>query len=112
MDRPKHRRFTLLGIALLLGGALRLLGRNWTSAPETPSRGSEVEPVTKRLAEPTLDRAEPPPVAEATANAAPSPSAAAPSGTFRGRAIDAVTRHPVQEFEITLAGVQQGQIVG
>jgi hypothetical protein len=112
MDRPQHPRFTLLGIALLLVaiGAALMFGQQWSSS--TGSTLIKLEPVTKQPVEPRGDRAEPPPVAEATADTAPNATAAAPGGTFRGRVIDAVTRHPVEKFEITLAGVSEGHIVG
>jgi hypothetical protein len=110
MDRPKHRRFILLGIALLAGGALLLLGRDWTSTPEP--HALQAQAPTQQPVERIVDPGEPPPVAEATATTAPNATAAAPGGTFRGRAIDAVTRQPVQKFEITLAGVPEGHIVG
>ena len=110
MDRPKHRRFFFLVIALLAGGALLLLGRHWTSTPEP--HALQAQAPTQQSVEPTIDRAEPPQVVEAIATAAPKATAAAPGGTFRGRVIDAVTRHPVEKFEITLAGVRQGHIVG
>jgi hypothetical protein len=110
MDRPKHRRYIFLVIALLAGGALLLLGRQWSSPTE--STLIKVDPVRKQPAEPTIDRAEPAPVAEATAATAPNATAAAPGGIFRGRVIDAVTRHPVEKFEITLAKVPQEHIVG
>src|SRR5688572_18391155 len=110
MDRPKHRRFFFLVIALLAGGALLLLGRQWSSSTE--STLIKVDQVTKQSVERIVDPGEPPPVAEATATTAPNATAAAPGGTFRGRAIDAVTRRHVQKFEITLAGVPEGHIVG
>jgi hypothetical protein len=105
----KHR-IAVFGLVLLAIGAALLFGRQWSSSPE--STLIEVEPVTRQPVEPTVERAEPPPVAEATAITAPNATAAAPGGTFRGRAIDAVTRQPVDKFEITLVGVPEGHIVG
>lgn len=106
----KHR-IAVFGLVLLAIGAVLLFERQWTSTSETTL--IKVEPVTKQPVELSADRAEPPPVAEAaTANTTPTTTAAAPGGTFRGRAIDAVTRQPVEKFEITLAGVPEGQIVG
>ena len=106
----KHR-IAVFGLVLLAIGAALLFGRQWSSSTE--STLIEVEPVTRQAVEPTVERAEPPPVAEAaTANATPTATAAAPGGTFRGRAIDAVTRQPVEKFEITLVGVPEGHIVG
>ena len=100
----------VFGLVLLAIGAALLFGRQWSSSTE--STLSKAEPVTQQPVEPTVDRAEPPPVAAATATAAPNAPAAAPGGTFRGRAIDAVTRQPVEKFEITLEGVPEGNIVG
>ncbi len=105
----KHR-IAVFGLVLLAIGAALLFGRQWSSSTE--STLIEVEPVTRQPVEPTVERAEPPPVAEATANTTPNTTAAAPGGTFRGRAIDAATRHPVEKFEITLVGVPEGHIVG
>jgi hypothetical protein len=105
----KHR-IAIFGLVLLAVGALLLFARQWTSTTETTL--IEKESVAKQSVEPTIDRAEPPPVAEAPATTAPKLTAAAPGGTFRGRVIDAVTRHPVEKFEITLAGVPQGHPIG
>jgi hypothetical protein len=105
----KHR-IALFGLILLAIGALLLFGQRWSSSIE--STLNKAEPVTQQSVEPTVDRVEPPPVAEATANTAPNATAAAPGGTFRGRVVDAVTRHAVEKFEITLAGVAEGHIVG
>jgi hypothetical protein len=105
----KHR-IAIFGWVLLAIGALLLFGRQWSSTSEATL--IKAEPVTKQPVEPAVDRAEPPPVAAGTATTAPNDTAAAPGGIFRGRAIDAVTRHPVEEFEITLAGVPEGHIVG
>jgi hypothetical protein len=105
----KHR-IAVFGLVLLAIGAALLFGRQWSSSTE--SALIEVEPVTRQPVEPTVEWAEPPPVAEATVNATPNATAATPGGTFRGRAIDAVTRQPVKKFEITLVGVPEGHIVG
>jgi hypothetical protein len=105
-----RHRIAIFGLVLLAIGAVLLFGRQWSSTSE--STHIEVEPVTKQPVEPTVDLPEPPPVAQATATTAPNATAAAPGGTFRGRVIDAVTRHAVEKFEITLAGVRQGHIVG
>jgi hypothetical protein len=105
----KHR-IAIFGLVLLAIGAALLFGRQWSSSTE--STLIEMKPVAQQPVEPTVDRVEPPPVAEATANTAPNATAAAPGGTFRGRAIDAVTRQPVEKFEITLVGVPEGHIVG
>ncbi len=104
------RRIAIFGLVLLAIGAALLFGRQWSSSTE--STLIEAEPVTKQPVEPTVERAEPPPVAEATAITALNATAATPGGTFRGRAIDAVTRQPVEKFEITLVGVPEGDIVG
>ena len=102
MDRSKHRRLVLLGFVLLAGGALVLLGRNWTSTPDRVpvlrgnSTEQRVEPQPDEREEPTIETT-------ALSFAAPEspPSSANPSG-FRGRIIDAVTRQPVQEFAVQL----------
>lgn len=101
MDRPQHRRLILIGLVLVAAGALLLFGRQWMSMTEPTS--IKAESPTRQLIEPTVDRAEPPPVAAAaTPDNAPTTTAAGPNGTFRGRVVDAVTRQPVQEFEVRL----------
>lgn len=106
----KHR-IAISGLVLLAIGAVLWFGRQWSSTSETTL--IKVEPVTKRPVELPADRAEPPPAAEAaTPDTAPTTTAAAPSGTFRGRVIDAVTRHPVQGFEVRLAEVFRDGILG
>ena len=98
MDRPKHRRFFLLGLVLLTCGALLLLGRQWTSVPDTLPVTAKIS--TKRPVEPQRDRAEPRTIE------APPPSSPTPTG-FRGHIIDAVTRQPVKEFEVQLIRVRR-----
>ena len=102
MDRPKHRRLIFLGLALLAGGALLLLGRQWTSTP-TDAPSARADAPTAQLIEPQPDEAEPA-TAEAPAPtpAAPPTPSSAPATGFRGRIIDAVTRQPVKEFEVQL----------
>ena len=107
MDRPKHRRFILLGIALLAGGALLLLGRQWLSTTE--STPVPPQATAQQVVAPTAD---PPPITESST---PEPVAdattAAPSG-FRGRVVDAVTREPVKEFEVELMELQRPGLPG
>jgi hypothetical protein len=109
MDRPKLRRLTLLALVLLAGAALLLLGRQWTSEPEQIIGQAELptaQPVESQRAEVE------PAVVEATASrapASPSTTTAEPATGFRGRVIDAVTRQPIQAFEVQLTQiVRQG----
>ena len=108
MDRPKHRRFTLLGIALLAGSALLLLERQWSSSPEPvvlPATAPPPEQMTSKA-----DRVAPTVPAEATTSVA-STTAASPTPKAKtglhGRIVDAVTREPVTEFTIKLARVER-----
>jgi hypothetical protein len=108
MDRPKHRRIILVALVLLAGAALVLLGRQWTSEPERIVL--KAESVTRPAADLQPDEAEPPAIEAAAPNAAPPPEAAsapAPATGFRGRVIDAVTRQPLQEFEVQLTPIQR-----
>jgi hypothetical protein len=105
MDRPQHRRLILLSLAFLAGGALLLLARPWTSAPD-PVPVTATTPASQVVA-PQPDKVEPPPieaVAPSLAAPPPPPSEPTPSG-LRGRIIDAVTRQPVKEFEVRLIRV-------
>ena len=108
MERPKHRRIFLATLVLLAGGALLLLGRQWTSEPEQIV--VQAKSPAKQPAELQPEQTEPAAV-EATEPSAPPPPAAAPSSTpatgFRGRVIDAVTRQPLPEFEVQLTPVQR-----
>jgi Carboxypeptidase regulatory-like domain len=107
MDRPKHRRFILLGIALVAGTGLLLLGRQWISTTE--STPVPPQATAQQVVAPTAD---PPPIAEAsTPEPVADATAAAPSG-FRGRVVDAVTRQPVKEFEIELLEMQRPDMPG
>jgi hypothetical protein len=102
MDRPKLRRILVIALVLLAGGALLLLGRQWTSEPERSV--AEAELPRQQPAEPQLAKVEPTRV-EADASSAPAlPPSAAPAATtgFRGRVIDAITRQPLPEFEVRL----------
>jgi hypothetical protein len=109
MDRPKHRRFIFLGIALLAGGALLPLARQWTSEPE-PLALPLIAP-TQQLPAPAVDPVDPTtPIetAERTARTTEATRATAAIG-FRGRIIDAVTREPVTEFEVKLVHVDHAR---
>ena len=107
MERPKHRRITLVVLALLAGAALLLFGRHWTSEPEQMMVQAEVP--TKQRVEPQPTKVEPAVVEAAV------PSALAPASTpavepaigFRGRVIDAVSRQPLHEFDVQLTPVQR-----
>jgi hypothetical protein len=105
MDRPK-RRLILAALVLLAGGALLLLGRQWTREPERIVVQAELP--GKQPAEPQPAKVEPPRVeADAPAASAPPPTtAAAPATGFRGRVIDAVTRQPLPEFEVQLTPIR------
>jgi hypothetical protein len=101
------RRLIVFGLVLLVGGVALLLGRPWSST--TAPTPIEEKAVARQVIEP--------PHAEPSHAAAPAPTAttATPSiesGTFRGRVFDAVTRRPVQEFEVRLVGMPHGQIRG
>jgi hypothetical protein len=107
MDRPKHRRILLVALVLLAGGALLLLGPQWTWEPERSRVQAEL-PQEKQSAEPQPSKIEPTNV-EAVASSAPAqpplPAREAATG-FRGRVIDAVTRQPLPEFEIELTPIR------
>jgi hypothetical protein len=111
MDRPKHRRFFFLGIALLAGGTLLLLGRQRAPSSEPPALSAK-EPTAQQTM-PKIDRAEPIIPADATASAA-STRAAAPTQKattgLRGQVVDAVTRQPVNEFTVMLARIERAGI--
>jgi hypothetical protein len=107
MDRPKHRRLILLAFVLLAGAALLLLGRQWTAEPERIIVKAELP--TKQSVEPKPDKVEPS-TAQGTAPSAPEPAPAPPSEPatgFHGRVIDAVTRQPLQAFEVQLTPIQR-----
>lgn len=108
MERPKHRRLLLLVCVLLAGGVAFALGRQWTSTPDPVpgsaqlSTRSPVERPSGNLPSTTVE------AISANTSAPPSTSPADPSAaTFRGMVIDAVTRQPVDEFEVHLNWVQQ-----
>jgi hypothetical protein len=106
MDRPKHRRLILLALVLPAGGALLLLGGEWTS---TPDPAPAIATISTSV-EPQPDKVEPPTIEAAASNIAaplPAPPSTTPAG-FRGRIIDAVTREPVKEFEVQLIRVRRG----
>jgi hypothetical protein len=107
MDRPKHRRIILLGIALVAGGALLLLGRQGSSPPG-PSALPVTQPTTQQST-PGIDRAVtviPDEADISTASTAAAPRTRSITG-LRGRIIDAVTRRPVQEFSVSLIRIER-----
>ena len=106
MDRPKHRRLILVGF-VLAGGALLLLGRQWTSAPNAVPAAANVP--SRQLVERQPEKVEPATVQAAAPSALVSPSSAPPATAtgFRGRIIDAVTHQPVTEFEVRLIRVRR-----
>jgi hypothetical protein len=111
MDRPKHRRFLLLGFALL-ACALALLGWQWRSASVESAHPVAGQPQTRQLVDPEPVETEQPASAPKPGATAAPPVNTAESGNFRGRVIDAVTRQPVPEFEIHLIpGVTREGIV-
>lgn len=107
MDRPQHRRLILLGLVLLTGGALLLLGRQWTSTPDPLPVPATIS--TRQPLEPQPDKVKPPTIEAVAPNVAAPPSApsSAPRNGFRGHVIDAVTRQPVKEFEVQLIRVRR-----
>ena len=106
MDRPKHRRILLVALALLAGGALLLLGRQWTSEPERVV--VQAESPTQRAGEPQPEEVVPVAAAAAETSAPPPPSAspAQPATGLRGRVLDAPTRQPLPEFEVQLTPIR------
>jgi hypothetical protein len=107
MDRPKQRRLILVVFVLLAGGALLLLDRPWTSAPNVAPAPADVlggqvlerRPETVQPA--TVEAAAP------SAPASPSPLPPATATGFWGRVIDASTHQPVTEFEVQLVRVRR-----
>lgn len=100
MERPKHRWLILAGLAVLACGVV-LLGYQLTSTRSGPMPGS-AKSVSLHPAETHSDQTQAATV-EAAAPVAPAQAGAAPTGTFRGRVIDAATRQPIPEFEVQLA---------
>ena len=107
MDRPKHRRTLFVGLVLLAGGALLLLGWQWTSKPDLiivqarlPARPA-VEPQPAKVEPPTVE------AAATGAPVAPPAPPSEPATGLRGQVIDAVTRQPVQEFEVQLMRIER-----
>jgi hypothetical protein len=109
MDRPKHRRFIFLCIALLAGGTLLLLGRHWTSEPDPLALPAKA--LTQQLPAPAIDSVDPTTPIETAERSASTTQAtrAKHAAGFRGRIIDAVTRQPVTEFAVKLVRVDRAR---
>ena len=102
MDRPKQLVPVVLALLLLTGGAVLLLytHRTSTSNPIPVSEASS----TRQLVEPQPHKV----LLPATEAIAPKIAQPAPIDSgFRGQVIDAVTRKPVKEFEVTLVRIQR-----
>lgn len=106
MERPRHRRLLLPGLALA-GAALLLLGRHWASEPN-PLPEAPTAP-SKSVVQPHAEKAGPASVAaaaQAEVEESSAPESADVTG-FRGKIIDAVTRRPVPEFEVQMIRVKR-----
>jgi hypothetical protein len=109
MDRPKHRRLILLGVVLLVGGALLLFGRQWTPTT-TSSTPSAPTTQVDRPSEPPSPEVEPARGEAAALDVAKRSAPAPPAATgFRGRVVDAVTSESVQAFEVQLTRIRREQ---
>jgi hypothetical protein len=111
MDRPKQRWLIILGLALTCG--LILLARQMmltTDADRVPARAAPMHSVERQSAQTESAETDAPfvatPATDTTSSAPPPP---VERGIFRGRVIDAVTRKPVEEFEIRLRRWQRVQ---
>ena len=114
MDRPKHRRFIFLGIALLLAEHCCCSDAMDVSARTvfTGRRGGSQLSETARRAD-SRPRAEPPPLAEATATCSTERDGSRTGGTLprtRYRRSDTPARGGVRDHARRRAG--QGDIVG
>ncbi|HKR35661.1 MAG TPA: carboxypeptidase-like regulatory domain-containing protein, partial [Steroidobacteraceae bacterium] len=96
------RRASILGLAAVAGLALFA----WWALD---SRETPVAPRQIVEAPPPPIPAAPPAVEPAPDNA-PATAPATAFGTFRGRVIDAATREPVREFELTFLGTQPTKV--
>lgn len=106
MERPKHRRLLLPGLALA-GAALLLLGRHW--APEPNPLPEAATAPDNSAVQPPAEKARPAAVAaaaQAEVEESSAPKSADVTG-FRGKIIDAVTRRPVPEFEVQLIRIRR-----
>src|SRR5262249_45216094 len=105
MERPKHRRLILVGLAL--AAALFLLGRHWASEPNRIPEAADapgtsaVQPHSEKAGSAAHAAA-----AQTTAQQSAAPTSAAATG-FRGKIVDAVTRQPVTAFEVQLIRIQR-----
>jgi hypothetical protein len=94
----RHRFRFLLIIGLVL--CLALLGREFLRSDDAEQAPASLEKVAT-VADPSVPTASPPLAPPTTAPAVtPAADVSSPSGTFRGRVIDAATREPVSEFEL------------
>ena len=103
MERPKHRRFILLGFALLAAAVL-FFGRQWTlttsEQPPAPPTAAAPRPAGTQTAD--LQASTAVEKTSASTPATPSTVSSAASGGLRGKVIDAVTRQPVKQFEVRM----------
>ncbi len=91
MDRPKHHWIVFVGLALVSCGVV-LLALQWLYPAADVDKPTPVTPLPLNYR--SSDRAEP---------AAPvTPAAEASAAVLRGRVIDAVTRSPIEKFEVQL----------
>jgi hypothetical protein len=104
---PLRRQRLVLGFALIV--CLALLGR-WVISPYEAENAPPDAEKTVSVASPT-ERVQLPSRAESASDPAPSTRKSASAfGTLRGRVVDALTRKPVQEFEVQFLGTQPTKV--
>ena len=97
------RRASILGLAAVAGVALLAW---WLLRPDETSIVQR-QPVAVPVAEAP---ATPPAIEAPPAPEEPAPDSSASFGTFRGRVIDAATREPLREFELTFLGSAETKV--